>query len=87
MLAAARLQRHSVVLDLVLGSGLVTFELLRRCPEDGVFAVAAAGAAPGVQAQLAALPAPLQPTLVPDPAAVDAADLISAYRYAIHHAG
>ncbi len=73
VVAAARLQRHSVVLDLALGSGLVTFELLRRCPEGGVFAIVAAGAAAGMQAQLATLPAPLRPTLVRDPAAVDAA--------------
>ena len=66
---AAGLQRHSVVLDLALGSGLLTFELLRRCPEGGVWALATP-AAPGVRAQLEALPASLQPTLVPAPDAI-----------------
>ena len=67
VMEAAGPQRHSVVLDLALGSGLLTFELLRRCPEGGVWALAPP-AAPGVRAQLEALPASLQPTLVPTPA-------------------
>ena len=67
VIEAAGLQRYSVVLDLALGSGLLTFELLRRCPEGGVWALAPP-AAPGVRAQLEALPASLQPTLVPTPA-------------------
>ena len=67
IMAAAKLQRHSVVLDLALGGGLLTFELLRRCPEGGVWALAPP-AAPGVRAQLEALPESLQPTLVAAPA-------------------
>ena len=69
VMEAAGLQRYSVVLDLALGSGLLTFELLRRCPEGGVWALAAP-AAPGVRAQLEALPASLQPTLLAAPAEV-----------------
>jgi precorrin-6B methylase 2 len=34
----AQLQRHHVVLDLNAGSGLLTFEALRRVPEGGVYA-------------------------------------------------
>ena len=40
VLDAARLQRHSVVLDLNAGSGLLTWEALRRTPEGGVWALA-----------------------------------------------
>ena len=72
IVAAAGLQRHSVVLDLALGSGLLTFELLRRCPEGGVWAIAPPEAK-GVRAQLAALPDPMQPTLVTAPDNVDPA--------------
>jgi putative ATPase len=38
--AAADLARHSVVLDLKAGSGLLTWEALRRAPEGGVYALA-----------------------------------------------
>ena len=69
VMEAACLQRYSVVLDLALGSGLLTFELLRRCPEGGVWALAAP-AAPGVRAQLEALPASLRPALLAAPAEV-----------------
>ena len=65
----AGLQRHSVVLDLALGSGLLTFELLRRCPEGGVWALAPPEAR-GVREQLATLPAALQPALVAEPAQI-----------------
>jgi putative ATPase len=40
MLAAARLARHSLVLDLKAGAGLLTWEALRRVPEGGVYALA-----------------------------------------------
>ena len=72
IVAAAGLQRHSVVLDLALGSGLLTFELLRRCPEGGVWALAPPEAS-GVREQLATLPATMQPALVADPAQIDPA--------------
>ena len=69
IVGAARLPRHGVVLDLALGGGLLTFELLRQCAEGGVWAIAAPAAA-GVRAQLQALPASLQPSLVGAPAEV-----------------
>ena len=37
---AAHLQRHGTALDLNAGTGLLTWELLRRTPEGGVWAVA-----------------------------------------------
>jgi len=39
VLDAAKLQRHHVVLDLNAGSGLLTWEILRRAPEGGVWAL------------------------------------------------
>ncbi|MEO8084952.1 MAG: AAA family ATPase, partial [Ardenticatenales bacterium] len=38
---AAALSRHDRVLDLRAGTGLLTWEALRRCPEGGVWSVAA----------------------------------------------
>jgi putative ATPase len=40
VLDAAGLQRHHVVLDLNAGSGLLTWEILRRAPEGGTWALA-----------------------------------------------
>ena len=40
VLARARLARHSLVLDLKAGTGLLTWEALRRAPEGGVYALA-----------------------------------------------
>ncbi|MEZ4657555.1 MAG: AAA family ATPase [Caldilineaceae bacterium] len=40
VLDGARLGRHSLVLDLKAGSGLLTWEALRRTPEGGVYALA-----------------------------------------------
>lgn len=40
VLDAARLQRHHVVLDVNAGSGLLTWEVLRRAPEGGTWALA-----------------------------------------------
>ncbi len=39
LLDAAAVQRHHVVLDLNAGSGLLTWELLRRAPEGGTWAL------------------------------------------------
>ena len=39
MLDGARIRRHHVVLDLAMGTGLLTWELLRRAPEGGVYAL------------------------------------------------
>jgi len=40
VLNKARLQRHSVVLDVNAGTGLLTWEAVRRVPEGGVWALA-----------------------------------------------
>jgi len=40
VLDAAAIQRHHVVLDLDAGSGLLTWEVLRRAPEGGTWALA-----------------------------------------------
>jgi putative ATPase len=45
VLDVARLQRHHTVLDLNAGTGLLTWEALRRTPEGGVWAVAREAAA------------------------------------------
>jgi putative ATPase len=57
MLEAAQLQRHSVVVDLNAASGLLTWELVRRVPEGGVWALAGTPqAAEALQQQAARLP-------------------------------
>jgi putative ATPase len=57
VLDAAALQRHSVVLDLNAGSGLLTWELLRRAPEGGTWALARdRQAAEGLRQQAERLP-------------------------------
>jgi putative ATPase len=40
ILDAARLQRHSLILDLKAGTGLLAWEALRRAPEGGVYTLA-----------------------------------------------
>ena len=40
VLDGARVRRHHVALDLAMGTGLLTWELLRRAPEGGVYALA-----------------------------------------------
>lgn len=40
VLDSAKVQRHSLVLDLKAGSGLLTWEALRRAPEGGVYSLA-----------------------------------------------
>lgn len=44
VLDAARLQRHSLVLDINASTGLLTWEALRRVPEGGVWCLAATAA-------------------------------------------
>ena len=51
---AARLGRHDRVLDLAAGTGLLTWEALRRCPEGGVWTVCADDAAAEAIATMAA---------------------------------
>jgi putative ATPase len=43
VLASAQLQRHHVVLDIRAGTGLLTWDAVRRVPEGGVWALAADG--------------------------------------------
>ena len=43
VLDAARVQRHHLLLDLNAGSGLLTWEALRRAPEGGVVTLARSG--------------------------------------------
>jgi putative ATPase len=57
VLDAAALQRHSVVLDLNAGSGLLTWELLRRAPEGGTWSLTRdRQAAEGLRQQAERLP-------------------------------
>jgi putative ATPase len=65
ILDAAALQRHSLVLDCHVATGLLTWEALRRVPEGGVWALAAdpqSGAA--LQQQAARLPAVERPIVL-----------------------
>jgi putative ATPase len=62
VLKAARIQRHHIVLDLNAGTGLITWEALRRAPEGSVWVlVADAQAAEALRQQMAALPRLKQP--------------------------
>jgi putative ATPase len=65
----ARLQRHYVVLDLNAGSGLLTWEILRRAPEGGTWALARdRQAGEGLRQQAERLPEIERPiVLVGDP--------------------
>lgn len=59
---AAHLERHSAVLDLKAGSGLLTWEAVRRAPEGGVYALARTAQDAEALRQLAQkLPEPEQP--------------------------
>ncbi len=61
----AQLQRHHVVLDLNAGSGLLTWEAVRRVPEGGVYAwVHHATDAAALQEQAAALPELQRPVVI-----------------------
>ena len=65
LFAQTQIQRHQVVLDLNAGSGLLTWEALRRVPEGGVFAWAATEAeAERLQSLAEALPAISRPTVL-----------------------
>ncbi len=57
MVEVAQLQRHNVVVDLNAASGLLTWEMLRRTPEGGVWALAGTlQVAEALQQQAARLP-------------------------------
>lgn len=64
LFALADLQRHHVVLDLNLGTGLLTWEALRRVPEGSIYARAQTSAEKdSVVEQAAALPELLRPVV------------------------
>ena len=61
----AKLQRHHVVLDLNAGSGLLTWEAVRRVPEGGVYACGdTAQTIAALQQQASALPQLIQPIVL-----------------------
>jgi putative ATPase len=65
VLDAAALQRHHVVLDLNAGSGLLTWEILRRTPEGGTWAlVRDRQAATGLRQQVEQLPQLERPVIL-----------------------
>jgi putative ATPase len=65
IMQAAHLQRHHLVLDLNAGSGLLTWEALRRAPEGGVVALArTAQDADALRQQAERLPAIERPTIL-----------------------
>ncbi len=61
----AKLQRHHVVLDLNAGSGLLTWEAVRRVPEGGVYACGDnVQTVAALQEQASALPQLIQPIVL-----------------------
>ena len=65
VLDACRLPRHGLVLDLKAGSGLLTWEALRRVPEGGVYALARTRRDADALRQLAErLPQPERPIVI-----------------------
>jgi putative ATPase len=74
VLDAAALQRHHVVLDLNAGSGLLTWEILRRTPEGGTWTLARdRQTATGLRQQVEQLPQLERPViLVGEPAELPA---------------
>ena len=65
VLDACRLPRHGLVLDLKAGSGLLTWEALRRVPEGGVYALTRSRRDAEALRQLAErLPAPERPIVM-----------------------
>jgi putative ATPase len=65
VLDAARLPRHAVALDLRAGSGLLTWELVRRLPEGGVVALArTARDADALREMAERLDAMVRPTII-----------------------
>ena len=65
VLGAARLQRHSLVLDLNAGTGLLTWEAVRRAPEGGVWTLAyAANEASALREMAARLPEVERPVIL-----------------------
>ena len=66
VLGEARLRRHHVVLDLAMGTGLLTWELLRLVPEGGVYALSPSGDHLALARQMIeAVPEAERPVLLP----------------------
>ena len=77
VLAAARLQRHSLVLDLNAGTGLLTWEAVRRAPEGGVWTLTyAANEASALREMAARLPEVERPVVLQG-ALAELADLLA----------
>lgn len=65
LFSLAELQRHHVVLDLNAGSGLLTWEAIRRVPEGGVYVCAHNSTdATALEEQAALLPELIRPTIL-----------------------
>lgn len=77
VLDAARLQRHHLVLDLNAGSGLLTWEALRRVPEGGVWALAAAAAEADALREIAARLPPVERPIILQGALVELEALLA----------
>lgn len=66
LFTAARLQRHHILLDLNAGSGLITWEGVRRLPEGGVYALARSPQeGEALRHQAANLPETQRPLILP----------------------
>lgn len=80
--ALANPQRHHLLLDLNAGSGLLTWEAIRRVPEGGVYAcVHNSTDVAALQEQAAALPELSRPVIVQTPVHELAARLDSALKF------
>lgn len=77
VLDAARLQRHHLVLDLNAGSGLLTWEALRRVPEGGVWALAAAAGEAAALREIAGRLPPVERPAVLQGALVELDELLA----------
>jgi len=77
VLDAARLQRHHLVLDVNAGSGLLTWEALRRVPEGGVWALTATAAEADALREIAARLPPIERPAVLQGALVELPDLLA----------
>ncbi|GAB4230456.1 MAG: AAA family ATPase [Elainellaceae cyanobacterium] len=78
LFALTALQRHHLVLDLNAGSGLLTWEAVRRVPEGGVYAcVQSATDAEALREQAAILPELVRPVVI-ESSVVDLPDRLTA---------
>ncbi len=77
VLDAARLQRHSLVLDLNAGSGLLTWEAVRRAPEGGVWSLAYAADEAAALREMAARLSEVERPIVLQGALAELSDLLA----------